>query len=89
MDLVILAILIMGALFIGYAFFAMLAISGERRRERWIKRAVPILREYQEVLTRQHEALGNYVGDCRISDVGRLLKEASEEKPAEMVEQAH
>lgn len=79
MDLVILAILIMGALFVGYAFFAMLAISGERRRERWIKRAVPILREYHEVLTRQHETPSNYVGDCRISDVGRLLEEVKEE----------
>jgi len=56
----------------------MLAINGERKQERWIKRAVPILREYQEVLTRQHEAPGNYVGDCRISEVGQLLKETKE-----------
>ena len=75
MDLVILAIFTVGALFIGYFTFAMLAVCGDRRRERWIKRAVPILQEYREVLNRQHEAPGNYVGDCRIDEVGRLLKE--------------
>jgi|GEM_PF-6576078 hypothetical protein len=80
MDLVLLAITNIVALFVGFVFFSMLAINGERKQERWIKRAVPILREYQEVLTRQHEAPGNYVGDCRIDEVGRLLKEASEEK---------
>ena len=75
MDLVILAIFTVGAIFIGYLTFVMLAVCGDRRRERWIKRAVPILQEYREVLNRQHEAPGNYVGDCRIDEVGRLLKE--------------
>lgn len=79
MDLVALAITNMIALIVGYFTFAMLAINGERRKERWIKRAVPILREYHEVLTRQHETPSNYVGDCRISDVGRLLEEVKEE----------
>ena len=75
MDLVLLAITNIVALFVGFAFFAMLAINGERKQGRWIKRAVPILQEYREVLNRQHEAHGNYVGDCRIDEVGRLLKE--------------
>jgi len=80
MDLVALAITNMIALIVGFAFFAMLAINGDRRKERWIKRAVPILREYQEVLTRQHETPSNYIGDCRISDVERLLGEVKEDK---------
>lgn len=78
-----LILLIPAALLLGFGICAAFVIAGERFQRRWIKRAVPILREYHEVLTRQHETPSNYVGDCRISDVERLLEEVKERKGQE------
>lgn len=83
MDLVALAITNMIALVVGYFTFAMLAINGERRKERWIKRAVPILREYYAGLIGQQAIPGRVGGKQLIDDVGRLLEEVKEGKGQE------